>query len=354
MTRGTSQFARSLRPRGSVMATFYRGARGERGAFTVLELLVVLGVLSVLVGLIAPAVQRARENARRTACLHQLRQMGHACEAHLATQRRYPTYLNIGRPGASASGHVRLLPYLEQRAVYDQVPLELVGDAVAEPPTCPADLTQIPLPMFHCPSDEVRASGNSYRACFGTTPGIHATWRPGLPRPPEGTAVSLWGVFLGARTAGDVSDGLSHTVLFSERVVGDGDASRYTPWRDIARTPRGIYYPDDAVAACAEIDHPAAHISYGGWTWLLTDYSQTAYNHVLPPNSAVPDCVDGWNTAVVHEGAVTARSRHDGGVNVALGDGAVRFVSETTDLRVWRAIATIHGAEANDLALSNW
>jgi hypothetical protein len=89
----------------------------------------------------------------------------------------------------------------------------------------------------------------------------------------------------------------------------------------------------------------ASHYSFGGGTWLFGGYPHTAYNHVLAPNAATPDCTDAAVFDPNSHGAHTARSAHPGGVLVLLGDGAVRFVSNAVDLPLWRGLASINGKE---------
>ena len=88
--------------------------------------------------------------------------------------------------------------------------------------------------------------------------------------------------------------------------------------------------------------------SFLGWSWLPDDYSQTGYNHVLTPNSQVPDCFDTWNDHNMGQGAMTARSRHPGGVNVVFADGSTKFVNESIDLYVWRRLGSSDGGEFVD------
>jgi prepilin-type processing-associated H-X9-DG protein len=319
--------------------------------FTIVELLVAGAVIALLLGIALPAVQQSRESARRAVCRNHLRQLSAASESFLGARQGYPDY----RPprASGLSGHAQLLPFLDQGALWQQLPAEIQGNAIGEPPACNGyeQVLRASVPTFVCPSDSVPEGGNSYRACFGTTPGVHATWAFGYPRPPEGTSMSLWGVFTGARTDADVRDGLSQTAFYSERVVGDGDTGEYVPSRDIAHTDERIQYPEDGILACAAVDGIAPHVSYAGWTWLLSDPSQTTYNHVLPPNSDIPDCANGWSASMLGQGAMTARSLHPGLVHVAFGDGSVRTVSSTIDLAVWRAIASIHGGEVTGVEL---
>ena len=130
---------------------------------------------------------------------------------------------------------------------------------------------------------------------------------------------------------------------FAERVVGDRNLDRYDPWRDRATIPEagmGGVTPDDMASACQMVPVlPVTHYSHDGSTWLLTSFPQTLYNHVLPPNSRIPDChaYPGY--------AITARSHHHGGANVLMVDGSVRLVSDSVDLAIWRALASVTGGE---------
>lgn len=323
-----------------------------RGGFSQLEIATVIAVLGLLVALLLPAIQSSRESARRISCTSHIRQLALATEHFVEVHRNYPTLKTFpsgyrGTP-SNASIHVQLLPYLDQRALFEK--LDPDGWTDAEPPRSMTNefaLNQ-PIPVFKCPSDSVPAGGNSYRACYGTTPGIHATWKPGRPRVRPLNSEALWGVFLGRHRPAHLRDGASQTALFSERVVGDGDPEYHDPVRDVLRTPDDNYYPNDAVIHCAAVTSREPHLSYPGWTWLSSSSAHTAYNHCLPPNAFIPDCADGWSSAVVHEGAMSARSWHPGGVNVAFADGAVAFIGETIALETWRALATVHGEEIVD------
>lgn len=161
-------------------------------------------------------------------------------------------------------------------------------------------------------------------------------------------AEALAGVFLGGATAASLRDGASQTALFSERVVGDGDPSQHHPIRDPVRSTEHNFWPNDSVVHCAAVSSAQPHLSYTGWTWLSNDYSQTAYNHCLTPNSQIPDCFDGWNEIRVGQGAMTARSWHAAGVSVAFADGAVKFINEAIDLKIWRGLGSISGQELID------
>ena len=120
----------------------------------------------------------------------------------------------------------------------------------------------------------------------------------------------------------DISDGLGRTVLFGERVVGDGDPERYEPFRDLryfADTVTGIT-PELVTTLCGWIPPRPRHDSAMGNSWLTSSYLSTFYNHWQVPNGPLPDCTD--DDSLI-EAAVAARSLHDGTVHSLLGDGAV-------------------------------
>ncbi|MGC1274921.1 MAG: DUF1559 domain-containing protein [Planctomycetaceae bacterium] len=316
--------------------------------FTIIELLVSIGVISLLLSLLLPAVQSARQAALRIDCSNRLHQIG------LATQNYADVHGGMLPPASvrvvvmpegrmiprNLSPQARLLPYLEMSAVWDSIDLAETGDGAGDgrdPPGSPLNaalLTQS-VPVLTCPADSVPLGGNSYRMCRGSTPGLHVS-------PGSGSNRALLGV---ARHFGcelsKITDGLSSTACFSERVVGDQDPSSYDPWRDRAILEMtGVNgLPDEMAAACQLVPADVKeHASFDGATWLLTANHLTLYNHVLPPNSKTPDCHDSHD-------AITARSHHAGGVHVLFCDGGVRFVSASYDLDAWRGIASIDGGE---------
>jgi prepilin-type processing-associated H-X9-DG protein len=327
--------------------------RSTRNAgFTSVELLVGLGIVVIFLALLLPAVQSSREASRRIACTSNLRQLALATEAFVASNRRYPSLrkypLDLVGPRPNPSIHVQLLPFLEESNVHAQLNLDVRNPVSMGPPSSTenAFALEYGIATFKCPSDSPPPGGNNYRACFGTTPGIHATWVPGRPRRGPLELEALWGVFVNRSSPARLLDGASQTALFSERVVGDGDPGRYTPFCDALFTGEDHFFPNDTLRNCAAITAVDPHASYLGWTWLTPDYTQTSYNHCFGPNSIIPDCFDDGGRAF--EAAMTARSWHDGGVFVAFADGSVRFVQEGIDLLLWRALATIHGEEVTD------
>src|SRR5262249_38097129 len=146
-----------------------------------------------------------------------------------------------------------------------------------------------------------------------------------------------------------VTDGLSNTAAFSESLLGPGGPaepiSGAPPLQDAARqvlTLAGSTTTDDATCA-AGLANPGAYWSnLRGARWINGHYADANYNHHLLPNAPRPDC----SNASHNPGQAAARSSHDGGVNVLLGDGSVRFVTNGVAPATWQALATRAG---NDL-----
>ena len=329
-----------------------------RVGFTAVELLVAIAVVGLLLSLILPAVQSARERSRNVQCLNNLRQVGMACLQFESAHRHLPSYRGKRKPGpnqgpvkTNLSVQAQLLPFLDQQKLFDRIDRNEDGQTLGgEPPGSEynGDLLRIRVPVFVCPTDPLADNGISYLACAGTTPGVNTS----TPESEPGAAkMGMFVRFNGARLS-SVRDGLSNTAMFSERLVGDQDQARYTPSRDvadIADMPPGhwsLLLPEDVVRACRLVTSlDIRHSSYVGYTWLLGGYPQTLYNHVLPPNSAIPDCGYGYFGEGHGQGAISARSLHPGTVNVVMGDGAARPVNASIDLAVWRALASIRGEE---------
>lgn len=321
-----------------------------RRGVTLLELSVVIAIVGLLAAILLPAVQSTRAQAWRAQCVANLRQLGIATEAFVAAHGEYPRFhsypLDYSGAMSNESFQAQLLPFLDQGPLYDRLDHDVLMRALpplADGPN--AFALEVTVPGFICPADNVPPAGNSYRACYGTTPGHHASWTRRRPRTRPLEEEALWGVLIGTDRPEDVLDGTSNTVLFSERVVGDADPDWFTPWSDVVRVEGDHYRPGDAYANCSAVTSGDDHASSLGVWWLPETRAQTGYNHILPPNSRIPDCVDGWNSRDLGQGAITARSYHSGGVNAVFADGSTRFVSQSIDLGVWRAIATFDGGE---------
>ena len=293
-----------------------------------------------------PAVQSARESARNALCKSRLAQIGIALESFHSFHGKFPGGAIRSTAGTmNLSTHVQILPHLDQQTIYDQFDHAESGSGLnKDPPESDVngDLLMLDLPIFACPSDGLAGGKCSFRISAGTSPGMHES----LPPSPSG-ALQGYRSLMG-RADGTFVDGKSQTTAFSERLAGDRDAKHYTPWRDSAFAifdpASSIITPDQAVALCERPVNPnPKHASFGGFTWALSGYSQTWYNHVLPPNASTPDCAAGGPGGL---GAYTARSFHVGGVNTLFADGSVHFSANSIELPVWRALGTVNGHES--------
>ncbi|BBO31232.1 DUF1559 domain-containing protein [Lacipirellula parvula] len=327
--------------------------------FTLVELLVVIAIIGVLVAMLLPAVQAAREAARRNDCANRLRQVGLASLNFEGAKKSLP----MGRQLPGAWGvHSKLLPYLEQTTIYNTVDFE---QAVAE-----ADARLLDVAAFVCPTDSMDRLAdtpladnqdgwgrNSYRANAGSDTGEMTG--TGVPK----TQIERNnGMFVTNRAIRlkEVIDGTSHTALFSERVRGDGDNTAVEIASDWFRISEGNATADQVATAClalnvSTMNKAQSQFSRGGRNWPLGNYAVSRYNHILPPNerSCSRDS-GGGNLGAnfnANGGATTATSWHSGGVNVVRVDGSLQFATDGVDPAVWRAIGSRDGEEVVDSQL---
>lgn len=370
----------------------------NRHAFTLVELLVVIAIIGILVALLLPAVQSAREAARRTQCTSNLKNIGLACLNYESTHgvfppgREYPdwakngmqveSYTNYNDVAQTAdqetgfySVHVRILPYIEGVNVYNLIDfskaqtLRMTGSINYNAYASTEDL-------FLCPSDsngETKISENNYRCNFGgSTPYAGAASYNDQANidedSPDGFSCRGNGAFsigkgLGAKA---FTDGLSTTALFSERTKGSGatpgqapvDQSGIVtmPGRSGALVPATAVYQrcQTAGASASGFDFTSA----GRWLpgsdfsngWPFAGYANTQYNHVAEPNWSGKDC--GCYSSIPEtpgeHALVSARSMHPGMVVVCFADGHVANVTDGVDLIAWRAAGSRNGGETQD------
>ncbi len=335
-----------------------------RSAFTLIELLVVIAIIAILIGLLLPAVQKVREAAARMKCSNNLKQLGLALHNYESGNQKLPAAFtgdpgNSGLPNYFFSWSVlaQLNPYLEQTNIFNRMDL---NQPIYGPPTYAITAANAfavvqTVPIFLCPSDKGRpVSGTAYgvtdlgptnyAACIGS-----GATNGGAP---FGTPWGGDGMFQ-AKTPlriTDLTDGTSNTAAFSESILGDGSAATTGAAPGKPDTTYGYLSAGSAVTAagCSS----AAQWNYSnsrGFMWASGELRCATYNHFYTPNSTSYDCVTndytpgpGIYTAV---GFRAARSRHTGGVNVALGDGSIRFVRDSVDAVVWRGVGTRAGGE---------
>ncbi len=341
-----------------------------RRAFTLIELLVVIAIIGVLIALLLPAVQAAREAARRMQCTNNLKQLGIALHNYHSALNSFPVgflYPQNGQvyPGVPALHYrwsvlAQLSPYLEQSSVYDALNMNwpiAAGPAavLGTPPWTPfaANLTVMAtkVSLFLCPSDGsqppsplaggLTSGPSNYQFCAGDgSPGSANPGDAGVSVPANGAFV------LGpSQSIATITDGSSNTVAAAEQLIGPAAGGAST---QSGATPR----PADVRRAAAVGSTPLSDSgceSPSGWRldkgygWWDGDYRTTLYNHYLTPNSRRYDC---WQSSPPHNPAwKAARSNHPGGVNTLFCDGHVRFIKDSVNLATWRGMATRAGGE---------
>jgi prepilin-type N-terminal cleavage/methylation domain-containing protein/prepilin-type processing-associated H-X9-DG protein len=310
----------------------------RRSAFTLIELLVVIAIIAILIGLLLPAVQKVREAANRLKCGNNLKQITLALHNYHDSYGQFPT----GWDFATSWGVLtKSLPYLEQDNVYRLIDFTKPLSDPANAPVLP-----IQIPLFRCPSDSDNpmpslGAATNYMGNNGSIPifviarGLNAT------NPPPN------GVFYTESkniNFASVRDGTSTTAFFSERVLGDGNLGLVSPLEDVFNGPNAApgrpATADEAYTWCQSVDvtNPANQFPiFMGAPWA---HGQHCYQHVSPPNAR--SC--GWLPSL--RATMAATSRHPGGVNVAFTDGSLRFVNNTIDLTIWRALGSRNGGEA--------
>jgi len=311
--------------------------RASRRGFTLIELLVVIAIIAVLISLLLPAVQQAREAARRAQCKNNLKQLALALHNYESTHRVFPP----GRIGFPLvwSAQAQLLPYVEQAGLtnvldFDIPPLTFGG---SYPQSAGNELfAKTRLALLLCPSDSDAVPNSGFAG------GISYPGNVGSGTVNNGSINGSDGVFFSKSAVrfGDLADGTTNTVAFAESLLGDG-VDQAPPNADYRR--RVVELPGatpTTFAACQPAGAPKWSGQRGA-KWINGHFADALYNHFLTPNAALPDCHN-----ASHNFALTAaRSNHTGGVQASMCDGSVRFVSDAVDLSVWRAAGTRAGGE---------
>jgi prepilin-type N-terminal cleavage/methylation domain-containing protein/prepilin-type processing-associated H-X9-DG protein len=325
----------------------------QRG-FTLVELLVVIAIIGILIALLLPAVQAAREAARRSQCTNNFKQLGIALHNFEQMRKCLPTGTTSQTYAADPtvpanfyrwSAFAHLTPFLEQTSVYNALDLTvpLYGGpaqgyavfAVNKP------AVQTVVPLFLCPSDMGKPVTNylgtifgpsNYAACMGT--GING-----------GSEYSADGIFYmnSATKFADIQDGASNTAAMSESILGLSQVGTppdpQTVYAYIGGSP--ITDANCLGATQYNVSDPRS------FSWANGDTRCALYNHYLPPNSQRLDCI-GYDPSAAYTdtGWRTARSWHPATVNVLMADGSVRPISDSINQFVWRGMSTRKGGEA--------
>jgi prepilin-type N-terminal cleavage/methylation domain-containing protein len=319
----------------------------RRAGFTLIELLVVIAIIAVLIALLLPAVQQAREAARRSQCKNNLKQLGLAMHNYHDTYRVFPA----ASGGNGFSPHARVLPYIDQAPLYNT--LNFLTTTAISQGSVPADANnaaawRLTLPVFRCPSDldklpdpSTVGGRNNYWTNSGTgvlngSPGQTAgSTNYGLPEN-NGTIIQDRYVSMA-----EITDGTSNTALMSEKRTGDGSNAISTPETDTFAPGTYPSNADEAFQLCMATDVTNLAMqgkSNIGVSWLAGSNDSSFYFHSLPPNGR--SC-----RFPPSRMASTANSTHVGGIHTMLSDGSARFISQNISLVVWRSIGTRNGGE---------
>lgn len=327
----------------------------RRAAFTLVELLVVIAIIGVLVALLLPAVQAAREAARRSQCGNNLKQLGLAALNFESSRKHLPPSANVDLSVTSTGNngswgvHGRLLPYLEQQSLRQLVDVETAWDLQMA-------ISGVRIEAFQCPSDsrsaELRDPGGGKALLYATNYGFN---------------MGTWFVYDPAKNVGGngafypnsnlpmsrFSDGTSNTLL----------AAEVKAWTAYSRNGglASADIPSSVDVAAAQVAAGPDKKDTGHTEWPDGRVHHTGFTATMTPNTFVPfslngDVVDGdynsWqegrngSAGAPTYAIVTSRSHHPGQVQAALVDGSVRSIADGIDLVVWRAMATRDGEEA--------
>jgi prepilin-type N-terminal cleavage/methylation domain-containing protein len=335
-----------------------RGSRCRRG-FTLVELLVVIAIIGVLVALLLPAVQAAREAARRSQCMNNTKQVALAAQNYHAAMGSLPpgygmlpaggygTGVGNGKPYAEWSWAARIFSYMEQGSIAGQIDWNWNPGGTAAPPATIKEVVAAKLPAFHCPSDNSTGTNwNEGKTCFAgaalsegygrisyagnfgscadtNPPGTAPATASQLEAPRENTRYPrVDGVFSynHGDKFGQITDGTSNTLLTGEIIPGGLCSIRGAFAYDEGPVFMQYRLPNDPTP----------------------DLVRWCDQEDKIPGAAAP-CEDSLTqlNMILH----TARSMHPGGLVVGMCDGSTRFVADGIDLFVWRALGTPRGEE---------
>ncbi len=345
----------------------------RRVGFTLVELLVVIAIIGILVGLLLPAVQAAREAARRMQCSNNLKQLSLAMHNYESTFKALPCLASSQRfitatattgsaPGVTPitssndwrgyTPHACVLPYIEQTNLFNQINFGQAHYDTNVVGTLPAAINTIRtrVPGFLCPSDRNYPSTTEIgQNNYGWSEGPNVGWNIA-----QGQQNGFWKRQVYTKF-GDITDGLSNTIMIGEFVKGDNDGTIYTNMGDIAAGgipfPSGFTttYPTQAMLdayGALSLNAAAGHRTFAGFRWAAPGFYNAAINTVAAPNWRYPaaeictGCGQGDS-----QGVFPARSRHTGGAMHAMGDGSVQFISDNTDLRTYQGLGSAIGGD---------
>jgi len=348
----------------------------KRRGFTLIELLVVIAIIGVLIALLLPAVQAAREAARRSQCVNNLKQLALAVHNYESGNGSIPPTgqagngqiancdtNNMTRPGwcqpnvQNYSFSSRLLPFIEQQATFDAINFahtsHWTGSNGANGQAVNTTARRTRISSFLCPSDQnpgntdPNVGSTNYANNIGTQR-YYNNWRPTGPAYFTGDDDSL-NILI---TFASITDGLNSTAMFSEWVKGktigttDGLHMVYDNESTLGATKFAGQPNPDVLAsqACQAMTTANRDWDYKGEYWLMHDIGRGGgYIHVQTPNRKACNVWGGVGSQA--DSLIGVSSKHPGGVNVAFMDGSVQFIKNTVNINTWMAVGTYGSGE---------
>jgi prepilin-type N-terminal cleavage/methylation domain-containing protein/prepilin-type processing-associated H-X9-DG protein len=333
----------------------------HRRGFTLIELMVVIAIIAVLIGLLLPAVQAAREAARRAQCINNLMQIGLAFHNYETAVGALPMALVLRGSGNTTtfltgwSAQARILPFLEETSLFNAANLSVSKE---DPPN--STVISLNVATFLCPSEvKTEPSVHDYGIAgvtnYGVSQGDWFVWG-GFSGPQNRAAIEA----NRSRRLAEFTDGLSQTLFAAEVKAYQASANCRHVTLPSVNDPNNIPSPDaDAYVVAPEYDNGTCvtqNQSEFHTEWSDGNVHAAGFTTAWPPNKAIMgrSAYKGFdldlNGRNEEDGgptfaAITARSYHPGGVNVLMGDGGVRLVKSTINGMTWRALGTRRGGE---------